>query len=237
MQFVIIVLFYVIHEGISKFYQVSGLTYDILGNIIFWLTVLLTASICSVPIFAVRRAEFMFTDTIINNLRRNQYQKDYKRKVLCAKLKTMTQYQRTVDKFKRIYKQNENVDIDNYADKRMKDIIDQYKSNRQHYKNNNRENLNNKNNKLIEANFNSHRYIDEKLPINRFRSNSENMLDKFYTARMIDNYPSSNLEDFNTNNNDDNKLMEISYLSDNKEMNFINLDPKPSKFNNSEEDY
>lgn len=52
------------------------------------------------------------------------------------KLEQMTKATRSIAKFKRLYKMNQdNTEVDNYADKQMKIIVDQFKSDRQKFKN------------------------------------------------------------------------------------------------------
>lgn len=110
--------------------QLSGITTDCLGNVFFWLTTLFTTVICLIPFFLARRVEYHFTENIIYNLIQNKYQHDYAKKMYVKKLEQMTKCTRSIAKFKRMYKAEIDVEADNYNDKKMKEIVNMYKSNK-----------------------------------------------------------------------------------------------------------
>lgn len=128
LQVVIIFLFMVIHDNIS-YKDIGGLARDILLNLTFWLTMISTTAVCIVPFYLLRRAEFHFSGNIIINLRQKKFEHDYARKYYQKKLQQMTKATRSIAKFKRLYKLNQdNLDEDNYADKQMKLMVDEYKT-------------------------------------------------------------------------------------------------------------
>lgn len=111
--------------------QLSGITFDCLGNIFFWITTIFTSAVCLIPFFIARRIEYHFSENIINNLMQKKYQHDYAKKIYGKKLEQMTKCTRSIAKFKRMYKANNNeIEVDNYRDKKMKEIVDMYKTNK-----------------------------------------------------------------------------------------------------------
>jgi hypothetical protein len=120
-----------IHDQISEDGEISGQMIDIVSNVTFWFTVLITSSICIVGFFIIRRAEYHFSESIINNLRHEKYEQDYAKKMYIKKLEQMTKCKRSIAKFKRLYKLQNNFEVENYADKRMKEMVDLYKTNKQ----------------------------------------------------------------------------------------------------------
>src|SRR5690348_8726035 len=108
--------------------QASGILWDVLFNIQFWLTMVLTSFITLIPVIVSRHSELLFSDNIINNVRHKRYERDYLKKTYAKKLSEMQKYSRSVAKFKKIYMQNADYEPDNLADKKMKDVVDYYKS-------------------------------------------------------------------------------------------------------------
>lgn len=206
------------------------MTYDIIGNGVFWLAVFITTFICIVPFLIIRRAESHFSETIINNIKKNRFQKDYTKKLYLSKIKTVTKYRRSVAKFKRIFKQDENVVVDNYADKRMKDIVALYRSNKLAKNPSQGRSRNLEGQEMLELR-------------NRQRSNSENRLDKGYTVNLMNRYGdqfNNNYDGYNYEYNrgglmrrNSENLMDVTNISGNREVNLNNMDflnPNPSKF-------
>jgi hypothetical protein len=107
--------------------ELSGITRDILSNFLFWLVVLITCAICILLFQILRVGEVLFSGSIINNLRKNRYYHEYEKKFYLKKLEQMNRCRRTLVKFKRLYKQND-FEIENNADKRMKEMVDMYKN-------------------------------------------------------------------------------------------------------------
>ena len=109
--------------------ELSGITGDIVSNPLFWFTVGMTCGLCLVPFYVARKGDFHFSENIISNLRQRKYEQNYAKKIYIKKLEQMTKATRTIMKFKRLYKE-ENPDTDNYADKRMKEMVEAYRSNK-----------------------------------------------------------------------------------------------------------
>ncbi len=107
--------------------ELSGITGDVLSNLLFWLVLLVTCAICVLFFQIVRNCEMLFSGSIINNLRRNRYYHEYEKKIYLKKLEQMNRCRRTLVKFKRLYKQND-YEAENYADKRMKEMVDMYRN-------------------------------------------------------------------------------------------------------------
>ena len=109
--------------------ELSGVIPDVVQTLNFWLTSLLTIACCVVPFFIIRRVEFFSSDTIINNLRKKNYQDDFKKKYLIKGLEGMSKNLRYVIKFKKIL-QGAEIEDDNYANKRVKELVEQFQSSR-----------------------------------------------------------------------------------------------------------
>jgi hypothetical protein len=109
--------------------EISGISGDIVSNPLFWSITLMTSAVCLVPFYVTRRADLHFSENIINNLRQKKYEQNYAKKIYIKKLEQMTKATRTIMKFKRLYK-DQNMETDNYADKRMKEMVEAYKSNK-----------------------------------------------------------------------------------------------------------
>jgi hypothetical protein len=119
----------VLHESRNSG-EISGITGDVVSNILFWLVVIMTSASCLLFFTIARHLEALFSENIINNIRQNRYRHEYEKKIYKRKLEQMSRCKRTLAKFKRLYKQkgeNEEVDI-NYADKKMKEIVEMYKN-------------------------------------------------------------------------------------------------------------
>jgi hypothetical protein len=107
--------------------EMSGITAEIISVPLFWLVLLITCAICILAFQIVRNGELLFSGSIINNLRRNKYYHEYEKKFYLKKLEQMNRCRRTLVKFKRLYKQND-YEVENYADKRMKEMVDMYRN-------------------------------------------------------------------------------------------------------------
>ena len=86
-----------------------------------------TVGLSLIPFYVMRRLSFHYGDSIINNLRKRKYHTDYQRKKYEKQIEAISKATRTVYKFKRIYKDKE-FKASNMADKRIKEMVDSYKS-------------------------------------------------------------------------------------------------------------
>lgn len=96
----------------------------------FWLVTIITCAISFILFFIVRRYDFLFSDTIINSIMQNRFESNYSNKLYKKKLEEIRKFQRSVAKFKRLYKVK-NEDCDNYSDKRLKDIVEGFRTKHQ----------------------------------------------------------------------------------------------------------
>jgi hypothetical protein len=120
--------------------QLGAYTYDIISNIQFCFTLIITLAIALVPVIISRKVDNLYLNNIINNLRNRKYEDDYLRKIYTKKLKHMSKCTRSVVKFKKIYQANEQNQYeggDNYADRKMKEIVELYRNNRRSLRNSN----------------------------------------------------------------------------------------------------
>jgi hypothetical protein len=120
-------LFIIFHEK-RNYDQLSGATYDCIGNLQFWMALVITVYISLLPYIVISRFEIHFTESLVNNLRHRKYEHDYAKKKYMRKLSEMQKYTRSVAKFKKIYNLNDDYEPDNLADKKIKDMVDTYKS-------------------------------------------------------------------------------------------------------------
>ena len=87
---------------------------------------------CLIPVYISKYATYLFGDNIINNIRNGNYEHDLKRKKYVKKINQMMKCTRSVAKFKKIYhnqQTNQNQD-DNFAEKKMKEMVEMYKKNK-----------------------------------------------------------------------------------------------------------
>ena len=122
-----ILLIIILVEVINSQYMVSGILLDILDNIKFWLVLIVTSSFGLVPFFILRSCEFFFSNKVVNNINKGNYYRDFKQKKYEVELEEMYKYNRSVAKFKRIFNMKSNFKADNYADKKMLEIVKSYK--------------------------------------------------------------------------------------------------------------
>ena len=120
---------YFIYESFKSGYMFSGVLFDSLSSLYFWLVLLCTCGLCLVPFYLVRGLLKYFADSIASNLNKGEYYQDYMKKKYIKMLEELNKYSRSIVKFKKIFKTS-NFQADNFADKRMKDIVDKYKQNK-----------------------------------------------------------------------------------------------------------
>lgn len=123
------IISYSLYETFRTNYMVSGIQIDMVTNLTFWLSILLISSVCLVPFFWIRYLEYFFGDSIVNNLRTNNYHKDFLNKKYTKILEELSKCMRSIVKFKMIFK-NSNFEPENYSGKVMKEIVDTYRLNR-----------------------------------------------------------------------------------------------------------
>ncbi len=109
--------------------QISGITFDILSSLLFWFTLFLTCAVCYYPFLIVRRCDLHFSDNIINNIRQRNYEYNFIKKILANKLESLTKNIRHIVKFKKIL-QGEDLEYDNYANKKVKELVDLFQDKR-----------------------------------------------------------------------------------------------------------
>ena len=121
-----IFLILIIVELMNSAYMVSGIIFDSIDNLLFWLVLMLTSGVALVPFFILRSVEFFFLKSVVNNVNKGTYHQDFQQKKYEVQLEEMYKYKRSVAKFKRIYNTG-NYKADNYAGKKMADIVKSYK--------------------------------------------------------------------------------------------------------------
>ncbi len=104
-------------------------TYDIISNFKFWFSFFLILVIALIPVIISKKVEFFLSHNIVDNLRNRNFEDDYTRKICIKKIEQVHKCSRSLAKFRKIYKANKNnntLNIQNLADKKMKEIVDQY---------------------------------------------------------------------------------------------------------------
>ena len=104
-----------------------------MGNFNFWLTLLIIFGVIFIPFFILRNAEYFFGGFIVNLILQYKLDNIYFIKYCQKKVEKMTRINRRVSKFMKIYKNPNQADkVDNYVDKQMKEIVNQFKRDRKH---------------------------------------------------------------------------------------------------------
>ena len=138
-QIIIDVLYFIIYNSIKLDVDINGDLYVFLGNGTFWLSVILSCSIILIPFFILRRAEFFFGGFIVDMIKQNKFEPYYIQKFYQKKIEQMTRVMRSLTKFRKIYRNENNIDVahDNFADQQMRKVVDEYKIHRKESKNKN----------------------------------------------------------------------------------------------------
>jgi hypothetical protein len=204
-----------VHDSLNYGGEISGITGDIVNNFLFWIATLFICTMTLVPFFILRRADYHFSENIVNNLRQRKYEHDYAKKVYVKKLEQMTKATRSIAKFKRLYKDT-NIETDTYADKQMLEMVKVYKSNR-NIKGNN-ENVNKKTT-LVRSKSDSNLKRNNYLHIDDMNINKRRILVKDVNNILND-------ESFATSHNNSKSI-----LSEHKNNNqVLTFNVNPSKF-------
>lgn len=117
---------YYIYDLLNTGYMVSGITGDSIGCIKFWAIVLCTSSVALVPFIIFRKMQDFYGNSIVGNLRSRNYHSDYQMKKYKKHLEELSKYNRSIAKFKRVFKRD-NFEADNFGDKKMKELVQNYK--------------------------------------------------------------------------------------------------------------
>ena len=129
-QVVILVVFPFIQNLFEQF-LIGGKFYDIVGNIKFWLILLASIMFNIMLFYIVRSFERFFTNNIVTRVRTNDIEMDIQKKICLKKLIEAQKYERCLNKFKKVYKMDNNLEAENYVDKKIKDYVDKFKSARE----------------------------------------------------------------------------------------------------------
>lgn len=125
LQIVVNILFGIFY-GLGNNDELSAYTFDSLGNLEFWLILICGTIICLIPVYFSRFFDYLFSDTIINNIRNQKSNKEFVKKAYIQKIQYINKYTRNFAKFKRIYSDIDKYKADNFADRKMKEIVQMY---------------------------------------------------------------------------------------------------------------
>jgi hypothetical protein len=96
--------------------QLGAFTFELISNLQFWFTLLITISIALVPIIISRKVDNLFLYNIINNLRNGNYEEDCLKKIYTKKIEHMSRCTRSIFKFKRFLHENGEYEPDNFKE-------------------------------------------------------------------------------------------------------------------------
>jgi hypothetical protein len=123
-------IFFFVVYGFLGNDQLGAYTFDIVSNVKFWFTLIITLAIDLLFVIISRKIDILLSDNIINNLRNRKYEDDYLKKLYIKKLEHMAKCTRSIAKFKKIYKQIDQYQAENYADRKMKEFVEMYRKNK-----------------------------------------------------------------------------------------------------------
>jgi len=132
------IVFFIIYASLGSD-ELGLYTYDVIANFKFWFSSFLILFIALIPVIISHKIECFLSQNIVNNLRNRNFEDDYTRKICIKKIEQMHKCSRSLAKFRRIYaansknnnnniNNNNDVNNQNLADKKMKEIVDQYKN-------------------------------------------------------------------------------------------------------------
>ena len=102
-----------------------------MGNLNFWLSLVMVLGAMFVPFFILRNAEFFFGGFLVPLILQKRIDHIYFIKYCQKKVDEMTRINRRVAKFMKLYKNPQEADkVDNFADKQMQEIVNQFKKDR-----------------------------------------------------------------------------------------------------------
>jgi len=133
-QIFVDIIFFVIYPLFGND-QLGAYTFDIVGNLQFWFTLVITCAIALTPVIISRKVDNLFLNTIINNLRNGNIEDDSLKKIYTKKIEHMSRCTRSVFKFKKFLNEKREFEPDNYVDKKMMEFVELYKSNKKSEKN------------------------------------------------------------------------------------------------------
>ena len=129
LQLCICFLYLLICDKINSDFDIYNSHSIMLRNFCSLMTIFLSCSFCLIPFYILRRAEFFFGEFIINKIKQNDFKEYIIEKFYQKKIDQMTRVVRSVNKFKRIYYQKDEMkEDDNLANKKMRKIVDQFKA-------------------------------------------------------------------------------------------------------------
>lgn len=179
--------------------QLGAFTFDIVSNLQFWFTLIITIIIALVPVIISKKVDNLFLNNIINNLRNGNYEEDCLKKIYTKKIEHMSRCTRSIFKFKKFLHQKKEYEPDNYVDKKMKDFVEMYKNNRKSEKNN---------------------YMNEvnQLNVNYIRAKSVDVKSNFFkTLQSINNKIQNNKRKLSLNENKEHEFNSNENVKDRKE--------------------
>ena len=128
LQIIVNIIVLVVINEVNTETGIDDALWFIMGNLNFWLTLLLLCGLFFIPFFILRNAEFFFGGFIVNLILQNKIDNLYLIKYCQKKVDEMTRINRRVMKFMKLYNNPEEAKkVDNYADKQTKKILDEFK--------------------------------------------------------------------------------------------------------------
>ena len=133
-QIVLDFFFFGIYDLLNFGNGLSGDTFGCFESMNFILILILCLSITFIPFYCLRRFEYFFGGFIVNLTKQKRYEQIYIGKFYQKKVDQMIRATRSIAKFKKIYKDiiNDNIEeeYDNLVDQQMKKIVKDFKHKR-----------------------------------------------------------------------------------------------------------
>jgi hypothetical protein len=126
LQIIVDIIVLIIINAINLETGMDDTLWYIMGNWYFWLTLFGLCGIIGIPFYILRKAEFFFGGFIVNLIIQKKINNIYLVKYCQRKVEQMIRVNRSVAKFKKIYK-DDSAKIDNFADQQMKKIVDEFR--------------------------------------------------------------------------------------------------------------
>ena len=120
-------------RAFSKSDELGAYNWDVCSSWILYLMLGCVIYMCMIPVYVSKYANYLFSDSVINNIRYGRECKEFKRRMLVKKINQIRKCKKCLDKFKCYLNDNTNnngiegCDEDNYCNKKLKEVVEVYK--------------------------------------------------------------------------------------------------------------
>ena len=130
LQVLVLVVFPIVHNSFEH-YLISGRLVDIISTNKFWLVLIVSVYGNYLLFYIARSFQRFIPGNIVSRVRMDEIENDIKQISCLKKFIEAQKYERCVHKFKKVYKKRfmEN-ESENYVDKKIREFVEQFKTNR-----------------------------------------------------------------------------------------------------------